>query len=328
MKPRVLVTRDILYAGRDRLEQHCDITLLSRPPGRDELRALLPAYDAVLSMLTDSFDRETIAAAPKLRVISNYAVGFNNVDVAAATEQGIVVCNTPGMMTCATAEIAWALLMALARRIVEADAYVRSGAWSGWDPDLLMGVELAGKTMGIIGAGRIGLAIAKRAAAFEMSVLYHNRTRLPEHIEREHGLTYADLDTLLRLSDVVSLSCPYSAESHHLINEARLQQMKRSAFLINTARGPVVDEQALAAALRDGTIAGAGLDVFEREPEVHPDLLPLANVVMAPHLGSSTLDTRRRMAEMAIDNLLRTLQGEIPQALVNPDVWTTRRLNN
>jgi len=318
MKPRVLVTRDVLYAGRERLEAACDVTLLATPPTRDELMQLLPAYAGVLSMLTDPFDRDVLACGTQLQVISNYAVGYNNIDVAAAQERGIAVCNTPGMMTHATAELAWALLMAVARRLVPADAYVRAGNWQGWDPDLLMGVELAGKTMGIIGAGRIGQAIAQRARAFEMEVVYHNRHPLDPAVEQALGLRYVTLDELLATADVVNLCTPYAAASHHLINAERLQQMKRSAFLINTSRGPVVDEAALASALADGTIAGAGLDVFEREPEVHPGLLALPNVVLAPHVGSSTIETRRRMAETAIDNLLAVLRGEQPPFLVTP----------
>lgn len=316
--PRVLVTREIPEAGLRILRQSCDVTVFSsdRQPTREELVALLPTYDALLSMLTDSIDRELLAQVPQLRVISNYAVGYNNIDIQAAEEFGIAVTNTPGTMTEATADIAWALLMAVTRRIVEGDAYVRAGSWTGWSPSLLLGMEYGGKTLGIIGAGRIGLAIAKRARAFDMDVIYNNRSRLNEATEREYELRYVDLDTLVRTSDILSLNVPYSAESHHMFNADLFARMKSSAYLINTARGAVVDEAALVEALRSGQLAGAGLDVFEKEPEVHPGLLELPNVVLAPHLGSSTRETRDRMARVAAENIVRVLNGEPPHSLV------------
>ncbi|MGB8956147.1 MAG: D-glycerate dehydrogenase [Tumebacillaceae bacterium] len=327
MKPRVLVTRALPEAGLVRLHERCDVTIFSdqRQPTRDELFELLPQYDALLCSLVDPIDRELMAALPGLCAISNYAVGYNNIDISAATEFGIPVTNTPGVLTRATADMAFSLLLAVTRRIVEADAFVRSGQWSGWEPQFMLGMELGGKTIGIVGAGRIGLAIAKRARAFEMNVLYCNRNRLDEELEREYGLTYVDLDTLIAESDVINLSLPYSPESHHLINAARFQQMKKTAYLINTARGPIVDEAALVDALQNGEIAGAGLDVFEAEPQVHPDLLELPNVVLAPHLGSATLETRTQMGILAADNLLLVLADEHPRSLVNPDVWSSRR---
>jgi glyoxylate reductase len=331
MKPRVLLTRALPLPEEEfiRLQEECDVTVFSeeRQPTREELRALLPGFDGLLALLTDAVDRELLEASPRLRVVSNYAVGFNNVDVAAATELGIAVTNTPGVLTNATADMAWALLMAVTRRIVEADAYVRNGLWQGWSPDLLLGMELSNRQLGIVGCGRIGLAIAKRARAFDMRVLYTNRRRLDKDVEDMYGLTYTDLDTLLAESDVVNLSLPYSAQTHHLIDRAALRKMKRSAYLINTARGSIVDEAALVEALRKGWIAGAGLDVFEKEPEVHPGLLALNNVVLAPHLGSSTRETRRKMAILAVHNLRAVLRGEEPPSLVNPEVWKTRRLN-
>jgi glyoxylate reductase len=306
---------------------HCDVTIFSdeRQPTREELLAALPEYDGLLSTLSDPIDAELLANLPRLRAISNYAVGYNNIDIAAATKFGIPVTNTPGVLTDSTADMAFALLMAVTRRIVEADAYVRAGQWKGWAPKMMLGTELGGKTMGIIGCGRIGLAFAKRCAAFGVQVIYTNRRRLNEETERTYGLTYADLDTLLRAADFVSLHLPYSPESHHLINAERLRQMKPTAFLINTARGSVVDEAALVHALENGVIAGAGLDVFEEEPQVHPGLLLLQNVVVAPHLGSATLETRTKMAEMAAENLWKVLHGEYPHSLVNEDVWTGRR---
>ena len=325
MKPRVLITRALPEAGLRELRERCEVTVFSedRQPTRAELLELLPSYDGLLCTLMDAVDDELLAAVPQLKAVSNYAVGYDNIDIAAATRRGIPVTNTPGVLTGATAEMAWALLMAVTRRIAEGDRYVRDGKWTGWSPMMLLGTELAGKTLGIVGCGRIGLAVAKRARAFEMTVLYTNRRRLDEATEREYGLHYAELDDLLAASDVVSLHLPYSQESHHLIDREKLNQMKPSAYLINTARGAVVDEAALATALKERRIAGAGLDVFEEEPMVHKDLLGLDNAVLAPHLGSATLETRTKMAEMAAVNLARVLHGEHPLALVNPEVWDT-----
>lgn len=327
LNQRVLVTRAIPQVGLDILQEFCEVTVFSteRQPTREELQQLLPAYDGLLSMLTDSLDRDLLLQAPRLRGVSNYAVGYNNVDVEAATALGIPVTNTPGVLTNATADIAWALLMAVTRRVIEGDAYVRQGRWTGWDPLSLLGMELGGKTLGIIGAGRIGLAVAKRARAFDMNVVYHNRRPLEAETEREYGISYSDLDTLVQTSDIISLHVPYSGESHHLFSGERLAQMKPTAYLINTARGAVVDEAALVQALRAGHLAGAGLDVFEDEPHVHEGLLDLPNVVLLPHLGSATRDTREKMATLAAENLARVLRGERPHSLVNEAVWPTRR---
>jgi glyoxylate reductase len=327
MMPKVLVTRQLPEAGLAGLYEHCDVTVFSseRQPTRDELLALLPEFDALLCTLVDGIDDEVLAAGTRLQVVSNYAVGYDNIDIAAATRHGLPVTNTPGVLTNATAEIAWALLMAATRRIVEGDQFVREGKWTGWSPLMLLGSELAGKTLGIVGCGRIGLAVAKRARAFDMNVVYCNRRRLDPETESAYGLSYRDFDALLAESDVVSLHLPYSAESHHVMGADTLHKMKRTAFLINTARGSVVDEDALVQALRDGVIAGAGLDVFEEEPKVHPGLLGLKNVVLAPHLGSATLETRAKMAEVAVQNILHVLDGRHPVSLVNPDVWHTRR---
>ncbi|KEO84481.1 2-hydroxyacid dehydrogenase [Tumebacillus flagellatus] len=323
-KPRVLVTREIPEAGLAILREACEVTVFSseRQPTREELLALLPNYDGLLSMLIDILDRPMLEKVPHLRVISNYAVGYNNIDIQAATELGIPVTNTPGVLTNATADIAWALLMAVTRRIVEGDAYVRQGKWVGWSPDLLLGMELGGKTIGIVGAGRIGLAVAKRARAFDMNVKYYNRRRLDEETEREYSLNYVDLDTLVRTSDVISLNLPYNQESHHLFNADLLSRMKPTAYLINTARGAIVDEAALVEALKKRQLAGAGLDVFENEPSVHPGFLELDNVVLVPHLGSSTRETRDNMAILAAENLVRALQGQRPHSLVNPEVYS------
>lgn len=323
-KPRVLVTRAIPEAGLAILREACEVTVFSseRQPTREELVERLPHYDGVLTMLVDFLDRSMLEQAPHLRVISNYAVGFNNIAIDAATERGIVVTNTPGVLTNATADLAWALIMAVTRRTVEGDSYVRQGKWIGWSPDLLLGMELGEKTIGIVGAGRIGLAVAKRARAFDMKVVYYNRRRLHEDIEREYGLTYVDLDTLVRTSDLVSLHLPYREESHHLFNADMFARMKPSAYLINTARGAIVEEAALVEALQSGQIAGAGLDVFEQEPAVHPGLVELSNVVLVPHLGSSTRETRENMAVIAAENLVRVLQGKRPHSVVNEEVFS------
>lgn len=308
-----------------KLFEHCEVTVFSaeRQPTQEELHRLLPEHDALICTLADRIDRDLLASA-RPQVISNYAVGFDNIDIAAATELNIPVTNTPGVLTNATAEIAWALLMAVSRRIVEADRFVREGRWQGWEPQMLLGTELAGKTIGIVGCGRIGLAVAKRARAFELNVCYHNRRQLDQAIEREHGLTYVELERLLATSDFVSLHMPYTPESHHMFGRAEFRKMKRTAYLINTARGSVVQESELVEALQHGEIAGAGLDVFEQEPSVHHGLLALPNVVLAPHLGSATLETRTKMAETAVENALLVLRGEHPISLVNHQVWTKR----
>ena len=229
--------------------------------------------------------------------------------------------NTPDVLTAASADFAWALLLATARRVVEGDALVRAGRFAGWAPELLLGVEVHGKTLGIVGAGRIGQAVAKRARGFAMRILYHNRTRLPEDVERELGLEYADLDALLKEADFVSLHCPLTPETRHLIGERELGLMKPTAVLINTARGPVVDEGALVQALREGRIYGAGLDVFENEPALHPGLAELPNVVLAPHIASAGRETRLQMVDLVVSDVLAVLKGQRPRNLVNPEIW-------
>lgn len=329
-KPKVFVTRALPEAGLQPLYDACDVTVFpeDRQPTREELQVILPDYDGLLCTLMDTVDADLLTPLTRLQAISNYAVGYNNIDIEAATRLGLPVTNTPGVLTNATADMTWALLMAVTRRIAEGDRYVRDGKWTGWSPLMLLGSELGGKTLGIVGCGRIGLAVAKRARAFDMNVIYCNRNRLDDKTEREYSLSYTGLDTLLRTSDIVSLHLPYTSESHHLINREALHKMKPSAYLINTARGPIVDESALADALQSNRIAGAGLDVFEQEPEVHAGLLSLDNAVLAPHLGSATLETRTAMARMAAENLVRVLQGEPPHSLVNPEVWESRRRAN
>lgn len=283
-----------------------------RPLPKTELIRRLEGKDALICQIISAIDDEILAAAPGLKVVSNVAVGFNNIDVAAARKRGVVVTNTPDVLTETTADFAWALLMAAARRIVEADRFARSGQWTRWQWDLLWGHDVYGKTLGIVGFGRIGRAVARRAQGFGMRVLYHDTVRADGAAERELRATYAEPDVLFRESDFVSLHTLLVAETRHLVNERTLRLMKKTAILVNAARGPIVDEAALVRALREGWIAGAGLDVFEEEPKIHPGLLPLENVVLAPHIASASLDTRLAMATLAVRNCLAVLEGKPP----------------
>lgn len=320
---RVYVTRPIPKAGIDLLRQECDVTIFEdedRLPTKEEVIQGVQGKDALLSLLTEEITAEIMDAAPGLKVISNYAVGFNNIDVEAATARGIVVTNTPGVLTETTADFAWALLMAIARRVVEADRYTRAGKFQGWGPLLFLGGEVTGKCIGIVGMGRIGQAIAKRARGFDMQVLYYNRKRVDPAIESELQATYVSLDELLTQSDFVVLTVPLTPETRHLIGPRELGMMKPTAYLINPARGPIVDEKALVEALRSRTIAGAALDVFEEEPKLAPGLAELDNVVLAPHIASATTETRTKMAIMAAENLLAVLRNQRPKHVVNPEV--------
>ncbi|MCS7239670.1 MAG: D-glycerate dehydrogenase [Candidatus Bipolaricaulota bacterium] len=277
--------------------------------------------EALVIPLSLRIDVDTIARLAALKIIANLGVGVDNIDVAAATRRKILVTNTPDVLTEATADLAWALLLAVARRIVEADQDLRREGFLGWTfISKHLGVDVYGKTMGIIGFGRIGQAIARRAKGFGMTVLYHARTPKPE-VEEELGARFTPLAELLSASDFVVLCVPLTSDTRHLIGERELSFMKRDAILVNIARGPVVDEEALARALKEGRILGAGLDVFEHEPQVHPDLLLLPNVVLTPHIGSATWTTRRRMAALAVDNVLAFFRGERPPTLVNPEAW-------
>jgi glyoxylate reductase len=287
-----------------------DLNDSDQPLPKPELIRRLRGKDALICHIISTVDEEVLAAAPALKVISNVAVGFNNIDVAAARRRGIVVTNTPDVLTETTADFAWALLMAAARRVVEADAFARSGQWTRWQWDLLWGHDVHGKTLGIIGFGRIGRAVARRALGFGMRVLYHDAVRADAAAERELRASYADRDTLLRESDFVSLHTLYIPETRHLIDERALHLMKKTAILVNAARGPIVDEAALVKALTEGWIAGAGLDVFEEEPKIHPGLLPLKNLVVAPHIASASGETRLAMATLAVRNCLAVLEGK------------------
>jgi glyoxylate reductase len=319
-RPRVLVTRGIPEPGLDLLRPHCDVSVNphDRPVTRDELLASVRDCDGLVAMLADRIDAALLDAAPRLRVVANFAVGTDNVDIPAAGARGVWVTNTPGVLTDATAELAWALVFAAARRIAEGDRYVRERRFTGWAPMLMRGLQLRGKTLGIVGAGRIGGAIARKGPAFGMRVLYHSRSAKPE-LEREAGAARRDLDALLAESDVVVLACPLTPETRGLIGAERLKSMKRTAVLVNVARGPVVDEAALARALQAGTLAGAGLDVYEREPEVHPLLFDCPTAVLLPHVGSATLDTRDRMSVMTCENCLAGVRGRVPPQAVNAE---------
>ncbi len=278
---------------------------------RQDLLARLRGKQGLICQITDVIDDEVLGT-PGLQVVSNVAVGYNNIDVAAARQRGVVVTNTPDVLTETTADFAWALLMAAARKVLDADRYVRSGEWKTWRWDLLWGLDVHGKTIGVLGFGRIGRAIARRARGFGMRVLYHDAVRATPEVERELEATYVDKATLLRESDFVTLHVLLSAETRHLIDEASLRSMKKTAVLVNAARGPIVDEAALARALGEGWIAAAGLDVFEEEPTVHPGLLPLTNVVLAPHIASASFDTRVAMSTLAVKNCLAVLDGKPP----------------
>ena len=289
------------------LEAACDVDrhLGEAAMSHDELAARVRGKAALISVLTDQVDRAVLEAGTGLRIIANIAVGFNNIDLAAARERGIVVTNTPDVLTEASADFTWALILGITRRLGEGERLLRRGGWKGWALDFMLGTELRGKQLGIVGFGRIGRAVAQRALAFGMRVVYSSRTP-----REDAGAQAMPLDRLLATSDVVSLHVPLTPETRHLIDQPALARMKRSAYLINTARGPVVDEAALAWALRERLISGAALDVYEREPDVHPDLLKLENVLLAPHLASATVETRTAMADLAVRNVLAVLAGE------------------
>ncbi|HET6465879.1 MAG TPA: D-glycerate dehydrogenase [Nitrospiria bacterium] len=312
MKPGVFLTRVLPTPVMHRLKTLFDLkyNVRDRPITKAELMRGLRGRPALISMLSDPVDEEVIGGHPRLKVIANYAVGYNNIDLKAAAAREIVVTNTPGVLTEATADLTWALILSLARRVPEADRFVRTGRWTGWNPTQLLGMEVSGKTLGIIGMGRIGRAVAERAAGFGMRLIYHNRRRLPPPVEKRFRVAYRPLSRLLAAADIVSLHVPLASETRHLIDRRAFDVMKSTALLINTARGPVVDEMALATALRKGRIAGAGLDVFEEEPRVQKGLLNLPNVVLLPHLGSATVETRIRMGWMVIENIQAVLKGK------------------
>lgn len=323
MRPKVFVTRRIPEPGLDMLREKCDIEVNpeDRVLTRAEIIEGIKGKDGLLCLLTDTIDGEIMDVNPKLKVISNYAVGFNNIDIPAATKRGIPVTNTPGVLTDTTADFAWALLMATARRVVEGDKFTRAGKYKGWGPMLLLGCDVYGKTLGIVGLGRIGQAVAKRARGFDMRVVYFDEYRLAEEKEKELGVEYLPFEEVLKVADFISIHVPLMESTHHLFGAPQFEQMKRNAIFINTSRGPVVDEKALVEALKSGKIAGAGLDVYEEEPLLAPGLADLDNVVLAPHIASATVETRTKMATMAATNLLAALEGRVPPNIVNKEVY-------
>lgn len=318
MPEKVLVTREIPEAGLEPLEG-LDVTVLSElPPGRDELLEAARGVDGVLSTLTEQIDAGFInAAGDRLKVIANMAVGYDNVDLKAANERGIIVTNTPEVLNETTADTAFMLMLAAARRLGEGERIVRSGRWEAWGPKMLLGPDVWGKRLGVLGFGRIGRAVARRAKGFGMEICYWSRSR-KEEAEEELGARYLELDELLETCDFFSIHTPLTEETTHLIGAEELRKMKPKAVLVNTSRGPVVNEDALAEALEDERIFAAGLDVYEEEPKVHPKLLELENVVLAPHIGSASIETRNKMAVTAGEDLRAALRGEQPKNPVNP----------
>lgn len=323
IRPKVYVTRRLPREGLDLLAASCDVAVNpeDRPLTRAELLAAVADAEGVIGLLTERIDAAFLDAAPKLRGYANYAVGFDNIDVAEATRRGIPVSNTPDVLTTATAELAWALLLAAARRVVETDAVMRSGSWTGWGPLQFLGADVTGRTLGIVGAGRIGTAMARMSRGFDMPVLYTSSSgRRNEILERELKAELVPFEELLARSDFVSVHAPLTPSTRHLFRAETLRRMKPTAILVNTARGPVVKEDDLAEALRQGVIAGAGLDVYENEPRVAEGLAELKNVVLLPHVGSATFDARRDMALLAARNLLAMLLGGAPPTCLNPEV--------
>lgn len=320
-KPKVFATHRLFDPARKILAENCDVEYWEQPgrPTREEVLRRVENKEGLICLLTEKVNDELLEAAPKLKIAANVAVGFDNIDVAACTKRGVVATNTPGVLDETTADFAWALLMAVARRLGEGDALARSGNWKGWDLDQLVGTDVWGKTLGIVGFGRIGKAMARRASGFRMKVIYTDAVRATVEAEKELRAEYRDMNALLAESDFISVHTPLLAETRGLFNAEKFERMKQTAFLINTSRGPVVDEAALVAALENGKIAGAALDVFEKEPAIHPGL-NRPNVVLAPHIASASLETRAKMACMAAESVVATLQGRPAANILNPEV--------
>ena len=320
-KPRILVTREVFDESIAYLGEHCEVDANQAdvPLTAPQIAQRLQGAQALMCSLTDKVDAGLIAQCPALKVVANIAVGYNNIDVAACTARGVQVTNTPGVLDDSTADLAWTLMLATARRLTEVESYIRGGQWTGWRLKQWLGVDVHHATLGIIGMGRIGQVIAKRATGFDMRVIYHNRKRLAPGIERRLNATWVTRDELLAQADFVVLQMPYSQATHHMIGAAELAKMKPTAILVNSTRGGVIDDAALIAALKAGTIRAAGLDVFENEPKLNPGFLELRNVVLSPHVGSSTEATRRAMAMTAAQNAVAALAGRMPPNLVNPE---------
>ena len=319
-KPKVFATHRLFEPARKILQESCEVEYWEKPgrPPREEVLRRVKDEEALVCLLTEKVNEELLQAGPKLKIAANVAVGFDNIDLAACTKRGVVATNTPGVLDETTADFAWTLLMAVGRRLLEGDALARSGNWKGWDLDQLVGTDVWGKTLGIVGFGRIGKAMARRASGFQMRVIYTDAVRAAPNVEKELGAEYRDMNSLLAEADFISVHTPLLPETRGLFNAEKFERMKRTAFLINTSRGPVVNESDLAAALEKGKIAGAAIDVFEKEPAIHPGLRR-ANVVLAPHIASASLETRTKMAVMAAENVVALLQGRRPANILNPE---------
>lgn len=325
---KILVTRKIPGKAFEKLLNSGNEVIVAqfdRVLSPQEIIEMGRETEAVLTLLTDRWTGEMMDEFPKLKIISNYAVGFDNIDIKAATERGIVITNTPSNeVNESVAEFTWAMIFTLAKQTIAADAFAKKGLYKGWQPNIFLGHNLTGKTLGIVGLGRIGTMVALRAQGFEMKVLYNERTRNQE-TEKQLEMEYRELDQLLSESDFVSLHVPLVDETRHLINAEKLSKMKQGSYLVNTARGGVVDEQALAQALKSGKLAGAALDVHENEPAMNPELMQMENVILTPHIASATVEVREKMTEQAVEAILKVLSGEMPENIVNKEVWPLAR---
>jgi len=323
VKPRVLVTREIPDEAVRRLKEHFTVESNQKdsPVSPNQLLQKLTGKDGVVTLSTDVISDAVLAKNPQLKIVSNVAVGYNNLDIAAGTRRGVMMTNTPGVLDDTTADLTWALILAAARGLANADRFVRSGKWKRWRMMEYLGQDVYGKTIGICGFGRIGRRVARRAMGFEMKVLYASRSRAPESVEQEFRASYVDKRTLLRESDIVTVHLPLFPETRHYIGAAELSLMKKTAVLVNASRGPLVDEKALVKALKSRRIAAAGLDVYENEPVLAPGLAALPNTVLTPHIGSGSFETRLRMSNMAVANCIAGLTGQRPPNLLNPEVW-------
>jgi glyoxylate reductase len=320
-KPKVYATHGLFESARQILQESCEVEYWAKPerPPREEVLRQVREKEGLVCLLTEKVNEEFLRAAPKLRIVANVAVGFDNIDVPACTKRGVVATNTPGVLDETTADFAWTLMMAVARRLAEGEALARSGNWTNWNLDQLVGTDVWGKTLGIVGFGRIGRAMTRRASGFQMKVIYTDAVRAAPEIESELKAGFRDMNALLAEADFISVHVPLLPETRGLFNSTKFYRMKPTAYLINTSRGPVIDEAALVAALENGKIAGAALDVYENEPLIHPGL-KRANVVLAPHMASASLETRTKMACMAAENVVARFKGQRPPNMLNPEV--------
>jgi len=320
-KPKVFASHSLFEAARQILQESCEVEYWAKPgrPPREEVLRRVKDKEGLICLLTEKINEDLLSVAPKLRIAANVAVGFDNIDVAACTKRGVAATNTPGVLDETTADFAWTLMMAVARRLSEGEALARSGNWRNWDLDQLVGTDVWGKTLGLVGFGRIGRAVARRASGFQMKVIYTDAVRAAEEVEKELKAEFWEMNALLAESDFISVHVPLLPETRRLFDAPKFRRMKPTAFLINTSRGPVVDEAALVAALEGGQIAGAGLDVYENEPSIHPGL-KRANVVLAPHIASASLETRTKMACIAAENVVALFSGKRPPNILNPEV--------